>query len=58
MAWIELGIAEAVYLAVTLLQRNSDTPSVMHMLNCADMQCSEVCTAYWGGKYILAMQNT
>ncbi len=58
MAWIELRIAEAVYLAVTLLQRNSDAPAVMHMLHCADMKCSEVCTAHWGGKYILAMQNT
>lgn len=43
MAWIELRIAEAVYLAVTLLRRNSDAPAVMYMLHCADMQCSDVC---------------
>lgn len=51
MAWIELRIAEAVYLVY-------DAPAVMHMLHCADMKCSEVCTAHWGGKYILAIQNT
>lgn len=34
MAWIELRIAEAIYLAVNLIQRKSDAPAVMHMLHC------------------------
>jgi len=58
---IELRIAEAGYLAVTLPRRNSDAPAVMHMLHCAGIyavQFSEVCTDHWRGKGILAMQNT